>query len=147
MQSTFRTRSRTWRPGSPASRCALSGTDAPSAKVEHPRRPELALLEDANGNRLPLRDRIGVARHDRGVAAADQHGLPPQDPRGILLADVELDQAFEGSLHAEQRVCERRAAVIEPGRSIERLERDAVLLVERTDARAPQRRNVAEATE
>ena len=64
----------------------------------------------------PRRQRIGVAAHDRRIAAADQHATGRARCGRVLLADVELGEPCERGLDAEQRAGERCTAVVERGR-------------------------------
>src|SRR5262245_46845507 len=57
------------------------------AEIEYAGRLELALLDVANGNQVPLAGCIGGTSAHRRVPATDQHGLPPQQPGRIVLPD------------------------------------------------------------
>ena len=82
----------------------------------------------------------------RRIAAADQHGLAAQQARGIVLADAERGQVVQGGLDGKQQALQRVLALLLP-----RLSRSASVTAcassKRSNARAPQRDEMAEAAE
>src|SRR5436190_9943396 len=103
------------------------------AEIEHADRVQLALLDAADGDQVALAGCIGWAGAGWRVAAADQHRLPAQQARGIVLADAELGQVLQGGLDGEQQPQQSLLAALS-GRGLEGLEGDGLRLVERGDA-------------
>jgi hypothetical protein len=111
-------------------------------QVEDAARAQLAFGGFSERDQVALREDCHRSLDDWSIAPAQQHGLPARKTRGVGTAYADRREALHAGGNRLQQTCERRGIG-----GLKPLEAHAILLAERADTGAPQRRDMTEAAE